>query len=62
MAKTTKTKSLEMKIDGEEVTGEKGDTVLDVAKKNGIEIPTLCDMDQLEPTGACRMCLVELVN
>lgn len=62
MANTTKTKSIEMKINGDLVEGKEGDTVLEVAQKNGIKIPTLCHMDQLEPTGACRMCLVELVE
>ncbi len=62
MANTTKTKNIEMKINGKVVEGEQGDTILEVAEKNGIEVPTLCHMDQLEPTGACRICLVELVD
>ncbi|MFB6291028.1 MAG: formate dehydrogenase subunit alpha [Candidatus Bipolaricaulia bacterium] len=62
MANTTKTKAIEMKINGQIVKGEQEETVLEVAEKNDIEIPTLCHMDQLEPTGACRMCLVELVD
>ena len=59
---TTETLNIEMTIDGEVVEGKKGDTVLEVAQRNGIEIPTLCHMDHLEPTGACRICLVELVD
>lgn len=36
-----------------------GETVLSVAARAGISIPTLCHMDGLPPTGACRMCVVE---
>jgi len=60
MPKTTETKTIELEINGETVEGEQGDTVLEVARKNGIDIPTLCQMDQIEPSGACRMCLAEL--
>ncbi|MFP3952877.1 MAG: formate dehydrogenase subunit alpha [Candidatus Acetothermia bacterium] len=53
---------VEIEINGEKLTGDKGSTILEIAQENGIEIPTLCHMDQLEPTGACRMCFVELVD
>lgn len=36
-----------------------GETILDVASRSGISIPTLCHIDGLPPTGACRMCVVE---
>jgi len=36
------------------------ETILDVARKGGIYIPTLCDHDELEPHGGCRMCIVEV--
>lgn len=62
MQNSIETKTIELEIDGKTVKGNKGDTILEVARQNGIEIPTLCHMDQLEPTGACRMCLVELVE
>jgi heterodisulfide reductase subunit A len=48
-------------IDGQEVHAEEGQTVLEVARANGIEIPTLCHHPLLEPYGACRLCLVEVV-
>ncbi len=38
----------------------KGTTVLDAATSMGIEIPTLCTHEILEPIGACRMCIVEI--
>lgn len=41
--------------------GARGDqTVLEVARENGIRIPTLCHLEGLQPTAACRLCLVEL--
>ncbi|MHC5077675.1 MAG: molybdopterin-dependent oxidoreductase [Planctomycetota bacterium] len=47
-------------IDGIPVEVDDGATVLDAAKKAGVEIPTLCHDDRLKPYGACRMCLVEV--
>ena len=49
-----------LSIDGKEVTVEEGTTILKAAQKLGIEIPTFCWHDKLEPVGACRMCLVEV--
>jgi formate dehydrogenase alpha subunit len=46
-------------LDGREVSGYPGTTVLELAKESGVEIPTLCHDDQLPATGACRICLVE---
>lgn len=47
-------------IDGKKVTVEEGTTILKAAEKLGIEIPTFCFHDKLEPVGVCRMCLVEV--
>jgi NADH-quinone oxidoreductase chain G len=47
-------------IDGKKITVEEGTTILKAAEKLGIEIPTFCFHDKLEPVGACRMCLVEV--
>jgi NADH dehydrogenase/NADH:ubiquinone oxidoreductase subunit G len=38
----------------------RGETVLRVAQRNGIYIPTLCFLNGTSPTGACRICLVEV--
>lgn len=46
-------------LDGREVSGYPGTTILDLAKESGVEIPTLCHDDQLASIGACRICLVE---
>jgi NADH dehydrogenase/NADH:ubiquinone oxidoreductase subunit G len=53
-------KRITLNIDGKEVTGEEGMTILQVARAAGIDIPTLCYHDKLEPYGACRLCLVEI--
>jgi formate dehydrogenase major subunit len=47
-------------IDGREVTGRPGQTILEVARENGIEIPTLCFDEHLKPYGGCGLCVVEL--
>ena len=49
-----------MTIDGRDLVFEPGETILDVARKNGIFIPTLCFLKGASPTGACRVCVVEV--
>ena len=46
-------------LDGVEVSGYSGMTILDLARDSGVDIPTLCHDPHLTPTGACRLCLVE---
>lgn len=47
-------------IDDKKVEVPAGTTVLNAARKAGVEIPTLCDHPQLTPYGGCRLCLVEV--
>jgi len=47
-------------IDGTDVAGAEGQSVLEVAAENGITIPTLCHLDGLSDVGACRLCMVEV--
>jgi len=47
-------------IDGKTTEVERGTTVLNAARKLGIEIPTLCDHPELTPYGGCRLCLVDV--
>ncbi len=47
-------------IDGRELSARPGQTVLQVALAGGIRIPHLCYDPRLSPTGACRLCLVEV--
>jgi NADH dehydrogenase/NADH:ubiquinone oxidoreductase subunit G len=51
---------LTLKIDGRDIKAEEGRTILDVSRDAGIDIPTLCFHESLEPFGACRLCLVEV--
>jgi len=47
-------------IDGKAYEAQVGETIFEVARRNGIWIPTLCHHDALEPYGACRICVVEI--
>ncbi|GFO61654.1 NADPH-Fe(3+) oxidoreductase subunit alpha [Geomonas silvestris] len=47
-------------IDGKSVQVEAGSTILDAAATVGIKIPTLCWLQKVSPTGACRICAVEI--
>ena len=49
-----------LRIDGTDVAGAAGQSILEVAAENGIEIPTLCHLDGLSDVGACRLCVVEV--
>ncbi len=46
-------------LDGREVSGHSGMTILELARESGIDIPTLCYDPHLTSIGACRICLVE---
>src|SRR4030042_5161833 len=48
------------KIDSREFKAEEGQTILQVARENGIEIPAMCHNEAIEPYGACRLCIVEI--
>jgi NADH dehydrogenase/NADH:ubiquinone oxidoreductase subunit G len=54
--------SLQISIDGRSLSVEKGKTLLQVARENGIDIPTLCDFPGLTSHGSCRMCVVEIAG
>jgi bidirectional [NiFe] hydrogenase diaphorase subunit len=49
-----------LRIDGTDVAGAAGQSILDVAAENGVEIPTLCHLEGLSDVGACRLCVVEV--
>ncbi len=48
-----------LKIDGRTVQANENATVLEAALQEGIKIPTLCNLKDINNIGACRMCLVE---
>ena len=49
-------------INGKECVGKKGQTILQVAEANGIDIPTLCHNENVKHYGACGICVVEASN
>jgi NADH dehydrogenase/NADH:ubiquinone oxidoreductase subunit G len=51
---------IKIMIDGTEVIGHEGMTILEAAEKAGIKIPTLCHKPDLSPSGNCRVCVVEV--
>ena len=55
-------KKLTVTIDGQEVSANPGQTILEVAKGMGIYIPTLCHYQNTTNVGACRVCVVEVEN
>ena len=55
-------KRISLTIDSRPVTGKTGETLLQVARRHGIAIPTLCNFPGLAPAGACRVCIVEVAG
>ena len=47
-------------LDGKKVRAKKGETVLQIAQRKGIKIPTLCHHKDLSPFGGCRLCIVQV--
>ncbi|MCC6133642.1 MAG: bidirectional hydrogenase complex protein HoxU [Acidobacteria bacterium] len=47
-------------IDDKPVGAREDETILTIARENGIRIPTLCHLEGLTPIGGCRLCLVEV--
>jgi predicted molibdopterin-dependent oxidoreductase YjgC len=56
----TQRRSIEIKIDGKSVSVPEGSTILDAARKLGVDTPTLCFLESLTPVNVCRVCVVEL--
>ncbi len=51
-----------LRIDERDFSARADETILEVARQNGIFIPTLCELKGLSEVGACRLCLVEVKN
>jgi len=50
---------MRINLDGRNIECEGKKTILDICKDHGIEIPTLCLIEDLKPEARCRLCLVE---
>ncbi|MGD2048128.1 MAG: 2Fe-2S iron-sulfur cluster-binding protein [Chloroflexota bacterium] len=53
---------IHLTIDGKEISTIEGRTLLEACRENGIDVPTLCYHPALEPYGACRLCVVEILE
>jgi NADH-quinone oxidoreductase subunit G/NADP-reducing hydrogenase subunit HndD len=51
---------MKLKINNKQITGRAGQTILEIARENGIEIPSLCYHPDLEVQANCRVCAVEI--
>lgn len=49
-------------INGKECRAPEGSTILEAARANDIDIPTLCYLKEINEIGACRMCVVDVVG
>ena len=53
-------KTIELTINGKTVSAPEGSTILEAARANGIDVPTLCAYEGLKPKAACRLCQVRI--
>lgn len=51
---------IKIEVNGRSVDAQDGETLLSAVRRAGIAIPTLCNYDGLPPSGACRMCVVDV--
>lgn len=49
-----------IEVNNKTIKAKRGDSILETLRRNGITVPTLCSMEGFTPTGACRMCVVEV--
>jgi len=50
----------EIEVNSKKIQAKRGETILLALNRNGIKVPTLCNMKDFSPSGACRICAVEL--
>ncbi|HEX9672746.1 MAG TPA: 2Fe-2S iron-sulfur cluster-binding protein, partial [Burkholderiales bacterium] len=51
---------VEFRLNGRDVVGHAGETIIQTARRHGVEIPHLCYKEGLRPDGNCRACMVEI--
>ena len=54
--------TVSLRIDGIDIEVQEGTMILEAARQNGIEIPTLCFLEGLTNYGGCRLCMVEIAG
>jgi iron-only hydrogenase group A len=52
--------TFDIEVNNKTIRARQGETILQALSRNGINVPTLCFMEGFTPTGACRMCAVEV--
>ena len=52
--------NIHITIDDQQLEVAEGITILEAARGNGIHIPTLCFLKELDPRASCRICVVEV--
>lgn len=58
--RATTTRTVRVSIDGQEVEVPEGSTIREACVALGLEVPTLCFLENLAPVNVCRICVVEL--
>jgi len=58
--KQHRNKPLSLTIDGKLCTGVYGETILEIARRNDLYIPTMCNLSKVSPIASCRMCVVQV--
>ncbi|HET9596707.1 MAG TPA: 2Fe-2S iron-sulfur cluster-binding protein [Anaeromyxobacteraceae bacterium] len=53
-------RSVDLFLDGEPVRAVEGETLLEVCRRHGKRVPTLCFLETLQPVNVCRVCVVEV--
>ena len=51
---------MKIEVNGKEIEAKKGEMLLTALRRAGIKVPTLCHMENLLPSGACRVCVVDV--
>lgn len=51
---------IDINVNGKSIEAKEGEMILSALKRAGIKVPTLCHMEGLKPTGACRICVVDV--
>ncbi len=51
---------INIEVNNKTIKARKGETILSALRRGGMDVPTLCHMKDFRPSGACRLCMVEM--